>query len=387
MPPMRLSFAGFKGKEMTLKLEQFSHVVALIHEAGAAPERWTEALAAIVGLVQGARGALMDIDAQSGALLGLQHVGHDPANAKAYAEHYYAIDPTRALALATPALSAMTTYEQFPAAVRARHEYFDFATRIDIGDVIGTSTPAAKGRRSLVSLQRSVGASAYERGEKKLFELLASHVAIAKRVQTELGEAWSANARLEAAFGKLSVGTLVVDSETRVRHLNTAATDLMVRNPHIAYRSGRLVFADAKLNAAFQAAVRNAAGAAGRAAALRVPLGKETGEVLVAPLHPRHGLVADWGVPLALVMIIGPARDEKAIAWRLQQLYRLTPAESRVAASLAMGASIADIAKAKHLSEATLRAHLRSIFSKTGTRRQAELVQLALRGTALRHDL
>lgn len=372
---------------MTVKLEQFSQVVALIHEAGAAPERWTEALAAIVGLVQGARGALMDIDAQSGALLGLQHVGHDPANAKAYAEHYYAIDPTRTLALATPALSAMTTYEQFPAAVRARHEYFDFATRIDIGDVIGTSTPAAKGRRSLVSLQRSVGAPAYERGEKKLFELLASHVAIAKRVQTELGEAWSASARLEAAFGKLSVGTLVVDCETRVRHLNTAATDLMVRNPHIAYRSGKLVFSDAKLNVAFQAAVRNAAGAMGRAAALRVPLGKETGEVLVAPLHPRHGLVADWSVPLALVMIIGPARDEKAIAWRLQQLYRLTPAEGRVAASLAMGASIADIAKAKHLSEATLRAHLRSIFSKTGTSRQAELVQLALRGTALRHDL
>ena len=372
---------------MPVDLEQFSQVIALIHEAGAAPERWTDALAAIVGLVDGARGALMDIDAQSGALLGMDHVGHDPANAKAYAEYYYAIDPTRALALATPALSAMTTYEQFPARVRAQHEYFDFATRIDIGDVVGTSTPVASGRRSLFSLQRPVGTPAYDQQEKRLFELLASHVAIAKRVQVQLGQAWSSSARLEAAFGKLAVAALVVDRDGRVLHLNTSATDLMVRNPHIAYRRGKLVFADTKLNAAFQAAVRNAVATPGRAMALRVPLGKESGEVLVAPLNPRHGLVANWEVPLALVMLVGPARDEKSIAWRLQQLYRLTPAESRVAAQLALGATVAEIAKSKHLSEATLRAHLRSIFSKTGTRRQAELVQLALRGTALRHDL
>lgn len=372
---------------MPVDLAQFSQAIALIHEAGLAPERWGEALAAIVQLVQGARGSLMDVDTQSGALLALDHVGHDPANAKAYAEYYYAIDPTRALAMATPALQAMTTYEQFPAAVRARHEYFDFATRIDIGDVIGVGTHETKGRRSLVSMQRPVGAPGYDQKEKRLFELLASHVALSKKVQVELGDAWSASARLEAAFGKLVVPTLVVDRDARVRHLNAAATDLMVRNPQIAYRGGRLLFSDAKVNSAFQQAVRSAASTPGRAFALRLPLGKESAEILVAPLHPRHGATAGWNVPLALVMIAGHAQDEKSIAWRMQQLYRLTPAESRVAALLALGSSVEEIAAARRVSLATLRAHLRSIFSKTGTRRQAELVKLALRGATLRHDL
>jgi DNA-binding CsgD family transcriptional regulator len=372
---------------MSVDLAHFSRVVALIHEAGATPERWTEALAAIVRLVQGSRASLMEIDSNSGALLALDHVGHDPSNAKTYAEYYYAIDPTRALAMSAPAFKAMTVCEEFPAPARARHEYFDFATRIDIGDVMGAGTLPAKGRRSLVSVQRSVGAAAYVEEEKKLFELLASHIALAKRVQMELGEAGAASARLEAAFGKLSVATLLVDRDARVRHLNAAATELMARHPHIAYRSGKLAFADAKLNSAFLAALRDAATTPGRAAALRVPLGRQAGEVLVAPLDPAHRLAADWQIPLALVMLAGPARDEKSIAWRMRQLYGLTPAESRVAALLALGASVDEIAKDKHLSDATLRAHLRSIFSKTGTRRQAELDQLALRGAALRHDL
>jgi len=61
----------------------------------------------------------------------------------------------------------------------------------------------------------------------------------------------------------------------------------------------------------------------------------------------------------------------------------LTPAEARLAAALATGATLEQIAAAHRVTEATLRSQLRSIFSKTGTSRQAELVRLALRGVAL----
>lgn len=372
---------------MAVSLEQFSRVIALIHEAGAAPERWTDALAAIVGLVDGSRASLMDIDAETHALGGIDHVGHDPANAKTYSEYYFAIDPTRAAVVAAPAFRVMTTYDNFPRRVRESHEYFEFATRIDIGDVIGASTPAARGRRSLISVQRSVGAAGYGEGEKRLFGLLASHVALAKRVQGELGEAWSASAQLEAAFGRLAMAAFIVDGEGRVRHLNAAAGALMARQPEVGYRTGRLVFADPKLNAAVQMALRHAVRQPGRSAALPLRLGGTSAEILVSPLHQSHGTASGWQLPLALVMITTPAHDEKSIAWRLQQVYRLTPAESRIAALLALGRTVEEIARVRHVTEATLRSHLRSIFSKTGVRRQAELVHLALCGTALKHDL
>ena len=368
---------------MKVSLEQLSKVLALIHEAGAAPERWQEALAAIVSLVQGSRGALMDIDAASGALLTLGQVGHDPANAKVYAEHYYTIDPTRAVALTTPALNAATVYETFPKKVREAHEYFDFARRVDIGDVIGTSTPAAQGRRALVSLQRPVGARGYDAAEKQLFEILATHVALAKRMQWRLGEAWAEKAELEAALGRLALPAFVVDREGSIRHLNAAARTLLGRSAALGVRMGKLRFLDAKLGAAVHAAVRAAAAEGGRSTALALALGKETGEVLVAPLAPQHAIAAPWQVPLALVVVAAGPDDERAIAARLQQVYRLTPAESRIAAALAVGKTVQDVAHAMRVSDATLRTHLRSIFEKTGTRRQAELVRVALRGAVI----
>jgi DNA-binding CsgD family transcriptional regulator len=68
----------------------------------------------------------------------------------------------------------------------------------------------------------------------------------------------------------------------------------------------------------------------------------------------------------------------------VRELYGLTPAEAAITAALALGRSVEDAAKAKRVSLATLRSHLRSIFAKTGTRRQAELVSIALRGSAIR---
>ena len=367
---------------MSVSFAQFAQVLALIHEAGTSPERWHEALAAIVHLAQSARGAVMDIDA-TGALLAIDHFNHDPAHARAYAEYYYAIDPTREVALATPALQAAVTHEHFPKRLRDTHEYFDFARRIDIGDVIGTATPVALGRRSLFSLQRAVGAAEWTEEEKRLFELLAAHVALAKRVQWRLGEAWAEKAELEAAFGKLALPAFVLDREGHIRHLNGAGHALLARSGTMGCRGGRLRFADPKLGAAVHAAVRNAAREHGRSAALPVHFGRESGEILVTTLPARHGAAAAWQVPVALLVVAAGPEDERAIAWRLQELYRLTPTESRIAAALAVGRTVDEIARARRLTEATLRTHLRSIFGKTGTRRQAELVRLALRGAIL----
>jgi DNA-binding CsgD family transcriptional regulator len=58
---------------------------------------------------------------------------------------------------------------------------------------------------------------------------------------------------------------------------------------------------------------------------------------------------------------------------------QVTPAESRVAAMLASGMNVREIAGACGVSVATVRSQLHSLFQKTGTRRQAELVCHLLR--------
>jgi len=63
----------------------------------------------------------------------------------------------------------------------------------------------------------------------------------------------------------------------------------------------------------------------------------------------------------------------------LQKLFGLTPAEERLAILIAGGATPAEIAQETGLSIATVRSQLASVFAKTQTTRQPELVALLAR--------
>jgi DNA-binding NarL/FixJ family response regulator len=60
--------------------------------------------------------------------------------------------------------------------------------------------------------------------------------------------------------------------------------------------------------------------------------------------------------------------------------FGLTPAEKRVAHALTEGTTLTQIADGLGVSRTTIAFHLRNIFQKTGTGRQAELVALLLKG-------
>jgi DNA-binding CsgD family transcriptional regulator len=60
-------------------------------------------------------------------------------------------------------------------------------------------------------------------------------------------------------------------------------------------------------------------------------------------------------------------------------LYDFTPAESQIFALLCQGKSVTETAAALGIAKSTARTHLLRVFSKTGCKRQAELVALASR--------
>ena len=66
----------------------------------------------------------------------------------------------------------------------------------------------------------------------------------------------------------------------------------------------------------------------------------------------------------------------------LGSMFDLTPAEAKVAVSLVEGQDLQKIATDRHVSPETIRSQLKSIFAKTGTHRQSDLVALLLRASA-----
>ncbi|MFN3585426.1 LuxR C-terminal-related transcriptional regulator [Phenylobacterium sp.] len=66
-------------------------------------------------------------------------------------------------------------------------------------------------------------------------------------------------------------------------------------------------------------------------------------------------------------------RAEGAREHHLRDAHRLSPQETRIALHLIDGGSVATCAEALQVAESTVRTHLKSVFAKTGVRRQAEL--------------
>lgn len=86
--------------------------------------------------------------------------------------------------------------------------------------------------------------------------------------------------------------------------------------------------------------------------------------------------------PQAVVFITDPERRPTVSAKVLCGLFDLTPTEAEVARALTRGRRTEEIARDLSVAQTTVAFHLRNLFDKTGTHRQADLVALLLTGLA-----
>jgi len=98
---------------------------------------------------------------------------------------------------------------------------------------------------------------------------------------------------------------------------------------------------------------------------------------MVAHVIPIRLSARDIFVRCFAALVFTPVTRPQAPPVELvQSLFDLTPAEARVARSLASGKTIAAIATEGSLSPETVRTHVRRVLAKTGCDRQAEIVAL-----------
>ena len=93
-------------------------------------------------------------------------------------------------------------------------------------------------------------------------------------------------------------------------------------------------------------------------------------------LNPDPG---DQNQPCATLVIIDPDRDAVIPSGILHGLYGITGSENLLAQSLLNGQSLAEHSDHHGISPHTTKTHLKALFSKTGSNRQAKLVSLLLK--------
>lgn len=119
-----------------------------------------------------------------------------------------------------------------------------------------------------------------------------------------------------------------------------------------------------------------------RAFSLQRPLGRKPLSILISPVDNINELRSP-DEPAAIVFLGDPGYAVDIDQPRLCELYGLTRAEARVAALLANGYRLEETAEALGLVYETARKHLKHVFGKTGTDRQAELIRMLVTGPAV----
>lgn len=219
----------------------------------------------------------------------------------------------------------------------------------------------------------------------------ASEVARARRYQTHIMQALRTAGRLkidQAALDQLDIlltttdqVLIFLDRDLRVRRMTAAAERRLFNSGILRLIDDRLTATDATQNARLQHMLHAAAISQGTGAPMLLSPAPSAASIglRTMPLGPRS-MAAHSDEPLILLSAFDPATEQAAPTrdLDLRHRFRLTAAEARVAMAIADGLSIREVAECVGVSVHTVRAQLGTIFAKTGTHRQADLVRLLL---------
>jgi len=221
-------------------------------------------------------------------------------------------------------------------------------------------------------------ASAAEREER--LQRVLPHLQRAARMQQRNQELNELAALGMAGLDTLDFGVMVIERTMRVKYANAWARTMAAEDDRLSLDGSTLHSADHTHDTALRNLIETAAGSLGTqgAAGSWMYLARDGRPVpfIATPLAPSDAMRSTWASPLALVLVGNSETRSVMDAGVLASLFGLTNKECIVAARLAAGETLQEIAEREFLSLHTVRVHIRDILRKTGTHRQSELVRL-----------
>ncbi|NNL67026.1 MAG: PAS domain-containing protein, partial [Myxococcales bacterium] len=185
-----------------------------------------------------------------------------------------------------------------------------------------------------------------------------------------------------AALDRLPMGVIMVDEDGVVIARNRAAATILDQRDGLVEDQGVLQGGThaqtLALHRIVRAALADEIDENDRSLTLNRPSGRRPLELVVVPAEQEE---AEDGQVVTL-FVTDPAGESETDPRLLQRIYGLTRAESNFAALLAKGKKVEEVAETLHISLHTARGHLKNIFAKTSTNRQANLVRLLVTGPA-----
>lgn len=367
-------------------------VVQGLYQAAAGMLHWNTALAQLDAAIGSVVSQLVVVDKTDGRLVLSEQPDHTPIAAVLdYIREYHRIDPHTAYIATRPVGETVYTAEVFPAPSMNEHPFYrDFWFPYNVQSLVGAKIAEDDRHVAIIGLMRYFDSPAHSGAEVALAGRYFGHLSNAFRIAKHLQQLQFTAVVGHTLMASSQRPMVLIDNKLGILAANTAAREFLGKGTTLFAKDEVLVCRQQDSQRALLRALerigtgRIPANLTTRRTAVRI---KSTAGVdalcSVWDMRPETSMGAFGPQPAALLTVALPRTGDEVDPVLIGSMFDLTPAEVRLAESLMKGHDVGRIAAAQRVSITTLRTQLGSIFSKTDTHRQAELVELLMRVTAL----
>ena len=363
-------------------LPQFDTVVTRLYEAATNAELWPQALEAMVRFVGNSGVHLFLTDESTGLVRQDAYFGMPEKLMLEYNTGQVVDCPRVKNALAHPDYRLLYDYQHIDEAGIDHSEYYHWLQKSGDGIryYLGAQLFPAAGRPSWISFPFRHSEGHAQQEHMARLKLFVPHLERALRVSQQFGTASLLSGALEQSIDREHLALVVIGTSGGVLFASNAAEGLARNSSWLRMNGNGIHLTNHELDQKLQHRLHNCSELVERRAA------DQSGELVVVTQNSGR-----FRVSLAPLMFQGPLLgvDRPAVVVTItrladadsefrDRLRSLTVAELALARAIGRGSTLALHAKERGISLHTVRSQLKSIFQKTNTHRQAELVSLVL---------
>jgi DNA-binding CsgD family transcriptional regulator len=359
--------------------QTLSDVIETIYDAGLDPTLWNDAVVRIRDFVGGQACGLFSKDSISKFGLTHYYCGADPEYIRLYSETYCRFDPLSKLPAygKVASIPDLVDYDDY----RRGRFYQEWLRPQGCNDaanvVLERSTSSRPTLMTVLSGKRMV-----DEAMRRRIALIVPHANRALMINKTIESRDAEAAVFAEALDGLAAGIFLLDAACHIVHANAAGHRLVSSDDVLRLVGGKLVTRDSQVNQTLRKIFGAGSHAAMAAGDRALSLTAHDGERYVAHVLPLASVMRSdaegSSAAVAVLFVRKAALSLRSSDELLARTFNLTPSEIRVLLAVVEFTGVSEVAQSLGIAETTVKTHLKRIFAKTGTSRQADLVKLAV---------
>lgn len=358
--------------------------IQALYDAVLDESSWGEALTRAEELLGGNATFLYSVNTSTGALISAR-INHVPDECLTeYAEHQVYEDCRNEFIIRNPTPEIQYDFMHIDERAMRRSGHYEWLAKYDWSYYIGGRVYEKDTTQVYYGVQRSKAAGHVDEKTIGLYRALYPHLHRAVKLTMAMRNAHVSSIAREHAIDSSTAGVLLLDGSRNLLYANSAAQEISCSGGGLSISTTKgLRAVDHRDNERLQAVIRSVLAPdrpdnSGGAKSIAITKRNSVRSYWVSVVPVSHRVTPEFLAdrPQVVVMIIDPDRVVCHPIGQLRQTFGLTTREAELLHYLAQGVELEGAASAMKISVATARTHLKGVFRKTGTHRQAELLAL-----------